>query len=160
MICYKKATLEELEALWDRDIAENPGDAHYLRWKRSFLHRNLTGRSATFLVLDGTSAIAQVTLDCYADSYSGDRAPLADGNSTAYVNSLRIDPEYKGKGHVSRLMETMERWTKEQGFTRLTVGAEAVQTRNLSIYFHWGYTDFVMAEENDGALVLFYSKKL
>ena len=160
MICYRKATLVELEQLWDKEIRENPNDPRYIRWKGSFLERNRSGRAATFLVFDAENAVGQVTLDFFADGYSGNRAPLADGVTTAYVNSLRIGKEYEGNGYVSRLMRSMEDWARENGITRLTVGVEAAETRNLAIYLHWGYTQFVMAEEDDGELVLFYAKSL
>ena len=160
MICYRKATLEDLEILWNREIAENPGDPRYLRWKERFISCNRTGRAATFLVLSGERAVGQVTLDRYADGYSGNRIPLADGIHTAYVNSLRIDPEFEGQGHVSGLMRIMEDWAREQGFSRLTIGVEADAQRNRAIYHHWGYKQFIMAEEDGGELVHFYSKEL
>ena len=160
MIYYKKANLEDLEALWNKEIDQNPRDPRYIRWKGSFLDRNRSGRAATFLVFDDDNAVGQVTLDRFADGYSGNREPLADGITTAYVNSLRIDEEYEGKGYVSQLMGFMENWARKQGFSRLTVGVEAAETRNLAIYLHWGYTQFVMAEEDGGELVLFYAKQL
>ena len=160
MITYKKATLEDLDVLWDKEIETNHNDPRYVRWKGSFLERNRSGRAATFLIYDEKNAIGQVTLDRFADSYSGNRDPLADGFNTAYVTALRIDKEHERKGYVSRLMHFMEKWAKEQGVTRLTIGVEAAESRNLAIYLHWGYTEFVMAEEDGGELVLFYAKKL
>lgn len=160
MIHYKKATLEDLEILWDREIAEKPEDPRYIRWKSSFLEINRSGRAATFLVMDDETPIGQVTLGRYADGYSGNQIPLADGVTTAYVHSLRIDKAYENNGYVSGLMHFLENWAKERGFTRLTVGVEAAETRNLAIYLHWGYDQFVMAEEDGGELVLFYAKQL
>ena len=160
MISYRKATLEDLEVLWNKEIEQNPGDPRYVRWKGSFLERNRSGRAVTFLVFDKKNAVGQVTLDRFADGYTGNREPLADGTTTAYVNSLRIDPKYEGKGYVSQLMHHMENWAKAQGFSRLTVGVEAAETRNLAIYLHWGYHNFVMAEEDCGDLILFYAKEL
>lgn len=43
---------------------------------------------------------------------------------------------------------------------RKNLGVEAKETRNLSIYFHWGYNVFVMSEIEDGELVLYYKKTL
>ena len=160
MISYSKSTLEDMETLWNKEIEKNPDDSRYIRWKSSFLERNRSGRAVTFLAFDDDNTIGQVTLDSFADGYSGNRAPLADGVSTAYVNSLRIDKKYEGKGYVSRLMGTMESWAKEQGLTCLTIGVEAAETRTLDIYRHWGYTHFVMSEEDCGELVLFYAKQL
>jgi hypothetical protein len=42
----------------------------------------------------------------------------------------------------------------------MTIGAEASDARNLGIYLHWGYTEFVMSEGEDRELTLYYAKKL
>ena len=33
MFEYRKATIEDLERIWDKDIAENAGDPRYPEWK-------------------------------------------------------------------------------------------------------------------------------
>lgn len=160
MFVYRKAALDDLERIWDRQIAENPDDPRYLRWKSEFIARNISDQAATFMVLTENGPVGEVTLDYHASAYSGDRALLADGVSTAYVTALRIQEEFEGQGHVSKLMQVMEQFAAEKGFSRLTIGAEAAETRNLAIYLHWGYDQFVMAEEDGGELVLFYAKQL
>ena len=40
MICYRKATLEDLNRVWDYQIAQNPDEARNLRWRNSFISRN------------------------------------------------------------------------------------------------------------------------
>ena len=162
MVEYRRATLEDLERIWDCHIAQNPGDDRYLRWKQQFLSRNIMQEAATFaVVLDG-EPVGEVTLDFHASGYSAkeSRMRLADGSTTGYVTALRIRKEFEGLGYVSKLMRYMEASAKDMGFSRLTIGVEAAQTRNLGIYLHWGYDRFVMAEEDDGVLVLFYAKKL
>ena len=162
MICCRKASLEDLETIWNRSIAENPGDDRYLRWKDSFISRNVNQQASTFVVLDGDVPVGEVTLDYYANGYGNaqSRSKLADGKTIAYVTALRIRKEYEGKGYVSALMRCMESNAKAMGFSKLTIGVEAAETRNLKIYLHWGYDSYVMAEEDDGVLVLFYAKKL
>ena len=162
MICYRKATLEDLETLWDRSIAENPGDDRYLRWKDSFISRNRNREAATFVVVDGDVPVGEVTLDYYAGGYGNaqSRVKLADGKTTGYVTALRIREEYEGKGYVSQLMRCMEDGASALGFRRLTIGVEAAETRNLGIYLHWGYDEFIMSETDDGVPVLFYAKTL
>jgi len=160
MILYRKATLEDLEKIWNRHIAENPDDLRYLRWKQEFITRNQTNQVATFVIVADGSPIGEVTLDFLASGYSGSRELLADGKNTAYITALRIQKEFEGNGHVSKLMQLMEAYAVKAGFSQLTIGVEAAETRNLSIYLHWGYDKFVMAEEDDGELVLFYQKKL
>ena len=160
MICYRRATFADLEALWDRSIAENPDDARYVRWKQQFIARNQNREAATFVAVADGVPVGEVTLDFFAAGYSGNRNLLADGKTTAYVTALRIREEQEGRGLASALMHFMEHEAKAMGFARLTIGAEAAETRNLGIYFHWGYDRFVMAQEDDGTLVLFYAKDL
>lgn len=160
MVTYRKATLTDLERIWDRSIADNPGDSRYLRWKQEFITRNLENRAATFVVLADEEPVGEVTLDYYASGYSGNRALLADGSKTAYVTALRIREEYEGQGHVSGLMQVLEAYALENGFSCLTIGVEAAETRNLGIYLHWGYDRFLMWEIDGGELVLFYAKDL
>lgn len=162
MISYRKATLEDLEAIWDYNIAQNPEEPRNQRWKQSYIERNNAGRAATYVVLDHDVLIGEVTLDYYGESYGNpaSRDLLADGKDTGYVTALRIRKEYEGNGYVSGLMHFMEESARKQGFSRLTIGVEAAETRNLGIYLHWGYDQFILSEIDGGELVLFYSKYL
>ena len=160
MFVYRKATLEDLETLWDRQIAENPDDPRYLRWKQEFILRNRSQQAVTFVVVADGDPVGEVTLDFFASGYSGNRQRLADGKHTAYVTALRIREELEGQGHASKLMQILEKYAANAGFSQLTIGVEAVETRNLSIYLHWGYDQFVMSEIDGGELVLFYAKAI
>ena len=157
MIAYRKATLEDLERIWDYNISENSGDDRYLRWKEQFISRNQNAQAATFVTVMDGEPIGEVTLEYFQ---SGSRTALADGENTGYVGALRIREEFEGLGYVSKMMRFMEAYSKNIGFTSLTIGVEAAETRNLGIYLHWGYDEFVMSEVEDGVLILFYKKKL
>ena len=161
MIEYKKASLGDLELIWDQKILENPDDPRNLRWKAQFLADNARGTAASFLVASDGEPVGEGTLlfspDCRAIR---GRTCLCDGWQTANINNLRIQKEFEGQGHISALMKAMERYAKSLGITRLTIGVEAAETRNLGIYLHWGFDRFLMAEEEDGALVLYYGKDL
>ena len=161
MFHYRRATLEDLEKIWDHHISEHPGDERYLRWRQQFTDRNRNQEAVTFVALKDQLPIAEVTLDYYASGFSGSRELLADGKSKAYVIALRIlQNEFEGHGHCSALMRTLEEYARNQGFSELTIGVEAAESRNLAIYLHWGYTNFLMSEIDCGELVLFYGKKL
>jgi len=57
----------------------------------------------------------------------------------------------------------MERYSKNAGYERATIGVSAKETRNLSICLHWGYDTFVksgISENAEEGLVLYYSKEL
>ena len=54
----------------------------------------------------------------------------------------------------------MEQYARDLGYTRITIGVEAKEARNLAIYLHWGYTDYICHEFDGGELVLYYGKNL
>ena len=161
MIKYEKAREDTLERIWNMNIADNPEDDRWIRWKEQYIGYNREGMAITFLVLDEDAPIGEVTLilspECKAVK---GRPMLADGISIGNVNALRIRKEYEGKGYVSSLMRFLESYAKEIGIERLTIGVEASETRNLAIYLHWGYDKFVYSETDGGELVLYFSKKL
>ena len=49
MICYRKATLEDLERVWAYNMAMNPDEPRMERWKESYISRNVEGRAATYV---------------------------------------------------------------------------------------------------------------
>ena len=53
-----------------------------------------------------------------------------------------------------------EQWAREQGFKYATIGASATNVRNIQIYFHFGYTEFITSFIEDGELILFYGKNI
>lgn len=162
MVCYRKATLEDLNRIWDYQMDTNPNESRNQRWRDSFISRNIQNRAATYVVVIDGEPVGEVTLDFYADAYSNaaSRCKLADGTSTGYVTALRIRKEFEGKGYISALVHYMEKNAREMGVCQLTIGVEAAETKNLSIYLHWGYDQFIMSEIDDGELVLFYKKNL
>ena len=161
MITYIKANPEDLERIWDWNIADNPGDARWVAWKREAIENNRSGNSATFVIVYDGEPIGEGTLlfspTCKAIS---GRTQLADHAAVANINALRIRKEYEGKGYVSALVRRMESYARELGYEKLTIGVEAKETRNLGIYLHWGYGTFVLSEIEDNTLVLYYAKNL
>ena len=163
---YRKATIQDLERLWNTNIAENPDDPRWASWKQEYISINQTGKACTFAVVIDGEPVGEGTLlfspDCSAISGRTDLAASSAiaGNVTANINALRIRKPYEGQGHISTLVRLMEAYAAEHGITRLTIGVEAKETRNLAIYLHWGYTDFVTHAIEDGELVLYYAKNL
>ena len=161
MTDYRKATLEDLEQIWNRSIQENPDDPRYLRWKQEFIANNISGAAATFVICIDGDCVGEGTLllspECRAIR---GRSCLCDGRTSTNINALRIRKPFEGHGHISKLVKTMESYARSIGLTSITIGVEAAETRNLSIYLHWGFDHFLMHEEEDGALVLYYEKTL
>ncbi len=160
---YRIATPEDLERIWTKDIADNPGNENWLRWRNEYIAGNREGKMKTFVVLCNDDPVGQGTL-LFSPACSAirGRTMLADGRRTTNVNALRIEKAHEGQGHISNLVRQMERYAAEQGYRRITIGVEAAETRNLAIYLHWKYDEFVLAdvEDEEEVLVLYYGKDL
>ena len=158
---YRAATDADLEWIWNKDIAENPGDDRYLRWKKQFIDDNHSGAARTFVVVADGEPVGQGTLlfspACRAIS---GRLVLADHEKTANINALRIEEKHEGQGHISKLVRLMERHAADQGYVCLTIGVDEGEARNRAIYSHWGYDRLVLDTEESGERVLYYAKDI
>lgn len=138
--CHR-ASLTELETIWDHNIRTHPQDSNWVLWKEQFITYNRTGMARTYVITCQGHPIGEATLlicpDCAAIR---GRLDLADGVRTANINALRIEKAYEGHGYVSRMIRQIEQEAADAGFTRITIGVEAKQTRNLGIYLHWAMT--------------------
>ena len=161
MFTYKKASPTNLETIWNDDICCHPDDQRWENWKNEYIAYNQDGKAATFVVLDEKKPIGQLTIlfspECKA-VYG--RPYLCDGKTVANMNAFRIKKSYEGQGHISKLLKIAEEYAKKKKIKTLTIGVEAKETRNISIYFHFGYTKFVSSMIEDGELILYYSKNI
>ncbi len=159
---YRKATLQDLETIWNKDIEKRPNKPQWVIWKKQYIDYNLSGKATTFVVLNNNEEpVGQITLifstECSAVK---DRPMLCDGKNIANMNAFRIEKYYEGQGHISKLVKMAEEYAKKKGIKTLTIGSEAKETRNLSIYLHFGYLKFVTSIVEDDELILYYSKDI
>lgn len=158
---YKKADSVTLEKIWDKNIKEHEGDKRWLKWKNEMIENNANKKAVTFVILCDNEPIGEGTLllspQCKAIRH---RKNLCDGESIANLNALRIQKEYENKGHISQLLKEIEKYALKNGYSYLSIGVEAKETRNLSIYLHWGFTEFIKSYKEEGEFVLYYGKRL
>lgn len=163
MFEYRIARQEDLEFLWDYDINRHHGKEQecWKRWKTQYLEYNKNGEAVTFVVINKGEPIGQITLllspNCSAVK---GRDMLCDGKNIANLNSFRIKKEFEGQGHISKLVKMAEQYAKNIGISYLTIGSEAKESRNLAIYLHFGYVEFVTSFIEDDELILFYGKSI
>ena len=87
------------------------------------------------------------------------------GEKTAYLTPFRTNKEFENKGYFSKLYKFMENDLKQKGFTTLTLGVEPSETRNIQIYFNWGFVNYIKTSyerypNGDEILVNYYKKDL
>lgn len=158
---YRKANLIDLEKIWDKNIREHKGDKRWIKWRNEMIENNRHSKSVTFVINCDDEPIGEGTL-LFSPKCSAirNRKKLCDGKGTANLNALRIQKEYENKGHISKLVKEIEKYALLSGYSYLTIGVEAKETRNLAIYLHWGYNEFILSAEEEGELVLYLRKKL
>ncbi len=135
---YKIASVEELTAIWDKDIRDNPHDTRYIRWKQTFMEHNADGACVTFVAVDGIEPVAQLTLLLkYTPAMFSMRAYTENGSG--YVMAVRIEQRYEGQGHIGALFRCMQAHARTLGLRRLIIGVETREARTLAIYRHLGF---------------------
>lgn len=161
MFIYRIATIKDLEKIWDKDISENESEERYIRWKEQYTEYNKSGKGTTFVVVNNDEPIGQITVlfspECSAVC---GKPMLCNGTSIANMNAFRIEKKYEGQGHISKLVKMAEMYAKEKGVSYLTIGCEAKESRNLAIYLHFGYTEFITNIIEDNELILYYGKRI
>ncbi len=153
---YRIATEADFNALWDRNIAENPDEPMWPVWRQRFRQRIDLGQAITFCVAIDGDPVGEGTLELN----TGKDPRLCNGRENVYLAALRIRKEFEGQGHISRLVRMMEDHARKLGFRRITIGVEENEIRNRAIYEHWGYVNLIMEENQDGERVLYYAKEL
>ena len=161
MLTYRIATIKDLDKIWNKDISDNNGDERYIRWKEQYIEYNKSGKGTTFVVVNNDEPIGQITV-LFSPECSAVRGKpmLCNGTSIANINAFRIEKKYEGQGHISKLVKMAEIYAKEKGVSYLTIGCEAKESRNLAIYLHFGYTEFITNIVEDNELILYYGKRI
>ena len=161
MFEYVKANREQLEEVWDFNIANHPNDPRWIRWKARNIKEFEDGLMSTYLVLLDGKPIGEGSLlwneQCYAIK---NRIALCKEGEVCNLNGLRIIKPYEGQGHISKLFKLMEADAKSKGYKAITIGVEEEEKRNYAIYTHLSYTELVLKEFEDGAEVLYLKKDL
>jgi GNAT superfamily N-acetyltransferase len=156
------ADLNDLNYVWDKDINKHSYEKEkWIRWKDEFINNYKNGIIKTFVAEVNGDIIAQITVATspLAISDVNVRDLLCD-QSMAYMMAFRCDKEYEGKGHISKLVKLGEQYAKENGFQYTTIGSEVKESRNLAIYLHFGYTEYIAHSFCENELEVFYKKKL
>ena len=56
---YRKASLDDLEVIWNKNIKDNPNDERWERWKKEYIEYNLSGKAITFVVVSDDGPVGK-----------------------------------------------------------------------------------------------------
>jgi ribosomal protein S18 acetylase RimI-like enzyme len=162
-IC-KIATLEDMNKKWDYEIENAKEDKYnWIIWKNLHINRFQEGSIIPYYGLLDNRIICECTAVIKKDVIQN-KDKLID-NETVYLMAFRTLDEYQGKGYFRELFNYMIDDLKNKGYKYATVGVEPNEKKNKSIYFKYGFTEYIKKayeEYPDGTKVLveFYRKTL
>ena len=73
-----------------------------------------------------------------------------------YLCNFSTDKRYRGKGYFSKLFRFMIDDLKNRGYEKFTLGVEPTETKNLQIYQHLGFNNFIKSGREtypDGTII-------
>ena len=161
-IC-KIPTPEEMNEKWDYEINKNRDSSNWIIWKKSAMESAEKGQTIPYYgILDG-KIISEATAMLDAGIVENSQG-LVD-EKTAYLSAFRTNEEYQGQGYFSVLFQYMLDDLKRRGYERVTLGVEPCEVKNMQIYFHYGFTEYIkrcveVYPDGEEIEVLYYSRPL
>lgn len=112
-------------------------------------------------ILDGEiicEATAYINEDAFIDDIDDYDDLLSD--ERCYLAAFRTNKEYEGNGYFSLLFDYLVDDLKSRGYNELCLGVSPKEVRNMEIYFHLGFRDYIKSTTQDNELILFYKKDI
>ena len=162
----KIATREELLKRWKYLVEIHPGNNDWAVYKGNALRNFDNKNTISYLGFLGDKIICEATAYIKEDAFVGDISDptnlLVEG--MAYLAAFRTNKEYEGKGFFSKLYKFMENDLKEKGYSELSLGVGPEDVRNIEIYFHLGFREYIKTlvekENSKEDVILFYKKRI
>ena len=164
-IC-KVANRKELLKRWDYLIEINPGNNKWVEFKENALKHFDENSTISYLGFLNNEIICEITAYIKNSAFIGDISEPSGllSDSMAYLAAFRTNKEYEGKGYFSKLYRFVESDLKERGYTELSLGVGPEAVRNIEIYFHLGFREYIKTlieqEQEQEDVILFYKKKI
>ena len=139
-IC-KIATIEEMEQNWNYLIEIHPDNNAWKIYKDEAIKNMQNGNTIVYYGMLNGEIISEATA-MLSNLDVKDSTGLVD-ETTVYLSAFRTRKEYQGKGYFSELYKFVEDDLKNKGFTKLTIGVEPSEVKNMMIYFKYGFTNYI-----------------
>ena len=162
----KVASREELLKRWEYLIKIHPGNNKWVEFKENALKHYDEKSTISYLGFLNDEIICEATAYIKDSAFIGDICEPSGllSNSMAYLAAFRINKEYEGQGYFSKLYQFVENDLKERGYTELSLGVSPCEVRNIEIYFHLGFRDYIKTiveyDQSEEEVTLFYKKKI
>ncbi len=160
----KIASLEEMHKKWDVEIGQHPDSKeNWIIWKKEAIENAEKGYSLPYYGFLQDTIICEATAMICPDKVQNMRG-LVDEH-TVYLCAFRTVSAYQGLGYFSKLFHYMIDDLRRRGYTKVTLGVEPADEKNLKMYKHFGFNEFIKQGKEtfpDGTVidVLYYRKAI
>jgi len=171
-IC-KVANRDELLKRWDYLIHIHPNNNKWLEFKENALKHYDENSTISYLGFLNDEIICEATAYIKNSAFISDISEPSGllSDSMAYLAAFRTNKEYEGKGYFSKLYNFVENDLKDRGYKELSLGVGPEAVRNIEIYFHLGFRDYIKTvieyepsvkdpSKQEEDVILFYKKKI
>ncbi len=151
-IC-KIASIDEMETKWNYEIRKNKNH-NWKIWKAEAMERVKNGQSIAYYGILNREIICEAT--AMLDSSTVQNSDGLVNDKTAYLCAFRTVEKYQGKGYFSKLFKFLINDLKAKGYEKITLGVEPTEKKNLKIYQHLGFDEFIKSAQEsypDGTVI-------
>ena len=143
-IC-KVANRDELIKRWDYLIKIHPGNNSWVVFRENAIKNFDDGSTISYLGFLDNEIICELTAYIKPSAFIGDISDPSGllSSDMAYLAAFRTNKEYEGKGYFSKLYRFAEDDLKGRGYTELSLGVGPEAVRNIEIYFHFGFREYI-----------------
>ena len=160
-IC-KIASREELEKRWNYLIEIHSVNNIWEKFKYNALNNFDNDNTISYVgILDG-EIICELTAYINEEAFIDDIDDYEDllNDNRCYLAAFRTNKEHEGNGYFSLLFDYVVDDLKSRGYSELSLGVSPSEVRNMEIYFHLGFRDYIKSTTQDNELILFYKKDI
>ncbi len=169
----KVATLDEIIKRCDYLIEIHPNNYLWANVKVNTVNGFNNGSKIVYVGILNGEIICEATAYIKEEAFIGDIQNTDNllSDERAYLCGFRTNKEYENQGYFSKLYKFIEQDLKSRGYKELSLGVETKETRNVSIYKKFGFTNLIKSvieyepinydsKEMVGSQVDFYYKKI
>ena len=171
-IC-KVATKEELLERWNYLVKIHPGNNSWVVYKENAIRNFDEQNTISYLGFLDNEIICEATAYIKSAAFIGDISDPSGllSDDMAYLAAFRTNKEHEGKGYFGKLYKFVEQDLKEKGYTELCLGVGPEAVRNIEIYFHLGFREYIKTivqqeqpedeySKPEEDVIIFYKKRI
>lgn len=160
-IC-KIADRDELIKRWKYLIEIHPVNNIWEKFRDNALNNFDNDNTISYIGILNGEIICELTAYIKEEAFIDDIDDYDDllSEDRCYLAAFRTNKEYEGQGYFSLLFDYVVEDLKSRGYSEISLGVGPHEVRNMEIYFHLGFRDYIKSTTQDNELILFYKKDL